>query len=977
MPTPRAGGRPHAGLALSVALVTLCACAGPPPPAAPPRDLRVRSAAAARATTTIMGVVMAPPGLVAVGGGSVVSNNGAGLISDKGGAVVSSGGGQLIGKAKFRTQALSQAPLAGAEVFLADAAGKGVPGLPRGVTDGKGAFRLSGVPVGLTFVVTTAVRTADGRDGFLQALVRSAKEGGAVDVDVATTMVTAAVTEGLEAGLGTLDVPAYQAAVTATAQALAPGGLPDVADRAGLAEATRTLAAGRPELAKSLEGLKRAIARDVVAPAAVAAAVAEAAGGSPAPTTPPSSPGPSALPASPPAAAPPSPGAEPTPAAGFGVRSAPGDGGPATQAHLDGPEGLGFDAKGNLLIADTFGCRVRTVDPAGTILTLAGVGFGDRVPATSALLYQPAQAAVDPAGHLYVADEGIARLAKIDPAGEATTIPGPAGPARGVAVDGLGNLYVASGHQVFKVEAGTRAVSAFAGTGAAGSAGDGGPATACQLDTPRGLLVDRTGGLLIADAGNHRVRRVGADGAIRAFAGTGVDGASGDGGQASIATLGSPTGLATDAAGAIYIADATRHNVRKVDGSGTISTFAGAATSGQSGASGDGGPAVAALLASPSGVAVDEAGTVYIADAGNERVRRVDAAGGIATFAGTGVAGLRGDGGPATAAQLLRPVGVAVGGAGRVFIAEAGSHRLRLVDGTGKVSTYAGTDALGPQGDGGPAVSAPILGPMGPLRLPSGELIVVDLAGKVRRVDLAGTITTLAGAGEGDRPTGSVAEGGLAKGASLGPLAAAAFLTPSVLLVSDHGRHKVWRIDLAGGTITTFAGTGTEGFSGDGGPASAAQLRTPWGLAVDGAGTVYVACDTDHRVRRVTPDGTITSIAGTGVAGFSGDGGAATAAQLFYPLGLAVDGAGNLFIADRSNQRIRKVAPGGTITTVAGTGTPGSLGDGGQATAAELNHPTAVAVDAAGMLYIAETSGRRVRRVEPAGTISTFAGGVP
>ena len=340
----------------------------------------------------------------------------------------------------------------------------------------------------------------------------------------------------------------------------------------------------------------------------------------------------------------------------------------------------------------------------------------------------------------------------------------------------------------------------------------------------------------------------------------------------------------------------------------TISTVAGTGTR-----AGDGGPATGAQLHAPSGVFVDAAGNLFIADGSNNRIRKVDPAGTISTVAGTGTAGFSGDGGPATGAQLNAPFGVFVDAAGNLFIADAGNSRIRKVDPAGTISTVAGTGTAGFSGDGGPATGAQLNHSVG---------VFVDAAGN--------------------------------------------------LFIADGSNNRIRQVDPAG-TISTVAGTGVTGFSGDGGPATGAQFHSPSGVFVDAAGNLFIADGGNHRIRKVAPAGTISTVAGTGVGGVSGDGGTATGAQL-SPFGVFVDAAGNLFIADRSNNRIRKVDPAGTISTVAGTGTAGFSGDGGPATGAQLNAPFGVFVDAAGNLFIADAGNSRIRKVDPAGTISTVAG---
>ena len=629
-------------------------------------------------------------------------------------------------------------------------------------------------------------------------------------------------------------------------------------------------------------------------------------------------------------------------------------------------------------------------DAYWTITTFAGRPvFVDGGPAVEAELYNPLGVAVDVAGNLYIADTYNHRIRKVDATGTITTIAGTGelgfrgdgGPAveaelynpRGVAVDGAGNLYIADtgNHRIRKVDssgvittiAGARYYHAPFG----GFRGDGGPAVEAELYNPLGVAVDGAGNLYIADTGNHRIRKVDATGTITTIAGTGERDFGGDGGPAVRAALYFPSGVAVDGAGNLYIADTYNHRIRKVDATGTITTIAG---TGERDFSGDEGPAVEAELYDPYGVAVDSAGNLYIADTGNHRIRKVDATGTITTIAGTGERGFSGDGGPATAAQLAPPLGVAVDSAGNLYIADTSNLRIRKVDATGTITTIAGTGERDFSGDEGPATTARLTFPRGVAVDGAGGLYIADTYNhRIRKVDATGTITTIAGTGERDF------------GGDGGPAVRAALYFPSGvavdgagnLYIADTYNHRIRKVD-ATGTITTIAGTGERGFGGDEGPATTARLTFPRGVAVDSAGGLYIADTSNHRIRKVDATGTITTVAGTGERGFGGDEGPATTARLTFPRGVAVDGAGGLYIADTYNHRIRKVDATGTITTVAGTGERRFGGDGGPAVRAALYFPSGVAVDSAGGLYIADTSNHRIRKVDATGTITTIAG---
>ena len=494
--------------------------------------------------------------------------------------------------------------------------------------------------------------------------------------------------------------------------------------------------------------------------------------------------------------------------------------------------------------------------------------------------------------------------------------------------------------------------------------GDGGPAVAALLRFLEDVALDGAGNLYIADRNDQRIRKVDAAGVISTVAGDGTRGYGGDGGPAVAAQLNSPYGVALDGAGNLYIADRDNRRIRKVDAAGVISTVAG---DGTYGFGGDGGPAVAAQLSFPHGVAVDGAGNLYIADTGNRRIRKVDAAGAISTVAGDGTSGYGGDGGPAVAAQLSFPHGVALDGTGNLYIADLGNRRIRKVDAAGVISTVAGDGTQGFGGDGGPAVAAQLSFPIDVALDGADNLYIVDGSNqRIRKVDAAGVISTVAG----DGTQGFGGDGGPATAAQLDTPRGVAPDGAGNLYIADGGNRRIRKVDSAG-AISTVAGGGP---IGDGGAAVAAQLDFPNGVAPDGAGNLYIADTFNHRIRKVDAAGVISTVAGDGTRGYGGDGGAAVAAQLFSPYGVAPDGAGNLYIADTVNHRIRKVDAAGVISTVAGDGTRGYGGDGGPAVAAQLSSPRALALDEAGNLYIADSSNSRIRKVDAAGVISTVAG---
>ena len=462
----------------------------------------------------------------------------------------------------------------------------------------------------------------------------------------------------------------------------------------------------------------------------------------------------------------------------------------------------------------------------------------------------------------------------------------------------------------------------IAGSGRAGNTGDGGPALTARLGYPTGIVVDPVGNVYVSDKDYSTVRKVSPDGKIQRIVGDGQPGFLGDNGPAVNARVDHPEGLALDSVGNLYIADTGNSVIRRVDPFGIITTWAGTTDRNYAG---DGGPAWLASLNGPEGVTVDTNGYVYIADTFNHRIRRVAGDGTITTFAGTGTPGSLGDNGPAVSADFFLPTDVTVGPAGAIYIADLGNSRIRVVK-NGELNTVAGSP-LGSQAvEGRLALTVRLAGPTG---------VAVDSSGVVY-----------------------FAEGSIGSGSGL-----------------DIGDYRIWKVG-AENVLLNAAGNGIPSYSGDGGPASRAQLNNPTGVAVDAAGNIYFADSQNNRVRRITPAGMVETIAGTGERGFSGDGGPAAQATLNAPMGLTLGPGGTVYIADSGNNRIRAILDG-TIATIAGNGNAGLFGDGGPALKAALHAPQSIVVDSNYNLYIADTLNHAIRRVSPEGIIDSFTGNRP
>ena len=543
----------------------------------------------------------------------------------------------------------------------------------------------------------------------------------------------------------------------------------------------------------------------------------------------------------------------------------------------------------------------------------------------------------------------------------------------GIAVNASGDVFVAdTGNSLVReIKAGTRTLTTVAG-GGSDDAADGGPPTGAALENPAGVAVDAQGDLFIADTGDHRVLEVSAD--LQRI--TTVAGDTGDGNttdrEPSGPALGAgmdPKGLAVDAAGNVYIVDGTEVRAISAASPRTITTVAGNNRDSGSGASCAPGqcagvPAIQAKLYGPAGLTLDAAGNLYIADYNNLRVRKVAAAPPriMSVVAGSGDGGYGGDCGPATAsaALLYAPRDVAVDRKGDLYI--TADDVVRMVDPTGRLRTVAGT--------AGTKVTYPC-----DLHDAATGFAFDNLWGLA--VDGAGNLYLT------DNNANQVLE--VAAPAMVGAATSTPAGTPTAIRVpaitpEAHGSPSPHEPSMPAGQIMTIAGDGTAGWSGDGSSARRAMLDRPGALAVDKAGDLFIADTGNNVIREVHASwpmtmATITTVAGDGRAGFAGDRGKATAAELSAPQGVAVDAAGDLFIADTGNGRIREVRVAtGTITTIAGHGQSFALGDGGPAVDAAIN-PVSVAVDADGDVYVADGTHQRVRKIGGAtGIISTVVG---
>jgi uncharacterized protein (TIGR03437 family) len=652
-----------------------------------------------------------------------------------------------------------------------------------------------------------------------------------------------------------------------------------------------------------------------------------------------------------------------TTVAGGGTLTGPAaNGAQATSVKLlGGLLSVGTNGAGNLYVVDGGAFRVWKVSPSGTITTAAGGGASsaDGVAATSAQLF-PSGVVADSAGNLYISGNV---LRKVTPAGIISTVAQVNG--GNVAVDGAGNLYVADvlHFKILKIDAAGNQTT-LVGDAGQGFSGDGGPAVNARVALPQGVAADAAGNVYFCDAGNGRVRKIDMSGIINTVAGNGSPLSLGDGGPATKAGM-TPTSVAVDQDGNLYISDTGGNRIRKVNMAGNISTVAGGGLPVGSNF-GDGGPATSASLSGPGSVAVDSAGNIFIGDEHNFRVRKVSS-GASGSPVQVSVSSLSFSYTVGAAVPPSQTVVITSPGASLTFTAAASTtsegNWLSVTPTSGNVNntltisvnpaalapgTYNGTITITPSGAG----NAP-------------QTISVRLT--VNGQTSSAIITTVAGNGLIPFPSG----GGAATSTPMGANGVAVDRN-GTLYVADTVSNRVLKV--SGGTATLFAGNGTFTFAGDGGPAANASFFTPMSVAVDSAANVYIADSINNRVRRVSSAGTITTVAGNGSPAFGGDGGPAAIASLSTPAAVAVDGSGNLYIADQGNNRVRKVSSAGTITTIAGSASPGFSGDGGPAVGAGISLPGGLAVDAAGNVYFSDINNNRIRKVSTSGTISTVVG---
>ncbi|MHA4842529.1 DUF7619 domain-containing protein [Flavitalea antarctica] len=651
------------------------------------------------------------------------------------------------------------------------------------------------------------------------------------------------------------------------------------------------------------------------------------------------------------------------------------------------------------MATDTFGNlyafvndRLRKVDRfTGIINTVAGGGQIsdiDRIPLMAADLTNTTCIAIDNQNNIYIAGPGT--IYRIDPntdqlvriAGVGSGIGGDDGPAlnasfrdiSAMATDVAGNIYVADISQIRKITLATGIITTIAGSAATNAnSGDGGTALNATFSTIMSLSIDYQGNLFVLADGEpgfgKTVRRIDAvTGIVSTFAGNGVPGFGGDGGQATSARLNYPNYIANDPQGNLYITDYSR--LRKIEAAtGIINTIAGSAFAESHG---DGGPAVSATFTLAAMIAISRDGDIYVADDFNSSVRKIDKSTGIISrWIGSGTGNISGIGGHRDSAQLSHPENITVDAMNNVYIADAANAKIYKVDAiTNNINTIAGTGVPGSiDDDGMPAISARIGMPSGLAVDSAGNLYFVDNNMYIRKVTAAtGLISTIAGTGT----NGYSGDGGPATAAAMNNVQDITTDSKGNVVIADQYNHRIRRIDITTGIISTIAGTGADGFNINDSIAIDAALSFPTKITIDNFDNIYFSESGNLLIRKIDAlTGRISIVAGNHFPGTGGDDGPAIEAEIGAVTGIAVDTIGNLYLTAQESSIVRRVDNGtGVITRLAGTyGTSSYSGDGGPAINASLNTPAGLAFNTKGNLFIADYDNDRIRMIDFAAII--------
>ncbi|HTQ27514.1 MAG TPA: NHL repeat-containing protein [Puia sp.] len=486
-----------------------------------------------------------------------------------------------------------------------------------------------------------------------------------------------------------------------------------------------------------------------------------------------------------------------------------------------------------------------------------------------------------------------------------------------------------------------------------------------SFNGPRGVAVDANGNVYVADQNNNMIRKISPTGEVTTLAGNGTKGSSN--GVGTSATFAQPEGIAVDGSGNLYVADFGNNMIRKISPTGSVSTLAGNGTAGSANGAGN-----AATFDGPTGIAVDQIGNVYVADYTNNLIRLISSSGVVRTLAGSGTAGSTN--GVATLASFNNPAGITVDAGGNAYVADSRNQLIRMISPSAVVTTLAGTGQLG-YADG-PASTAAFDFPFGIALDASGNVFVAEQGSQtIREISTSGVVSTFAGSSA----VGS--RNGIGTSASFWFPSGVAVDAQENVYVADYSNNMIRKINSAA-VVTTLAGTGQAGSTNTTSSTGMASFDAPSGVAVDGAGNVYVADQYNDVIRMINSSGTVTTLAGSGVT-YGGPGtprppeinGAESIVTFISPYGIALGPQGDIYVAEvDGGYTIRMISPSGTVSTLAGSplGYTGSAN--GPGSVATFGDPKGVATDKAGNVYVADAGNNLIRMISPSGVVSTFAG---
>jgi len=614
----------------------------------------------------------------------------------------------------------------------------------------------------------------------------------------------------------------------------------------------------------------------------------------------------------------------------------------------------------------------------GYIYTVAGFGVGGSNFGSAVNLYRPTGLAVGPRSYIYICDTGANIVYQMDPWNIVDPLigdgipgfEGDGGPREiarvhsptAVTTDGMGKIYIADAgnHRIRLVDLQNNLVQTIAGNGRPSAGEENVPALQAGLTWPAGLALDRKGNLYIADAGDHRIRKLSPDGFLTTYAGTGSPGFSGDEGPAQQAQLNTPISLLTDTEGGLYVVDQGNRRIRYITPQGIIRTVLGGGQEDPQGV-----PPLQVRLREPRGIAFPEKGKLLITD--GPRVLLWDEKDQVSVLMGNDLTGFAVDEGPAKSAKFRDPWGIVVERAfHRIIVADRLNGMIRSLEGKDFLRTVVG----GQLGDEGAATDAKVTEPRNVLFKGGGTFLIADTGNhRVRKVLRDGSIQTAAGNGDL-----LLVDSAKALECGLGEPEGLALSPNGDWFITDRELNVIWKVTPEG-IIHRIAGTGQPGFAPSGTPARSADLKDPCGIAYDPQGGLYFTERGNHRVCRITPDGKLEVVAGTGEPGMAKEGESLKTAPLNEPAGLAFGPDGRLYVAEAGNHRIIALnLKEDRLTLVAGTGQAGQTPEGGPARETHLNHPEGVTIDEAGNLFISDTLNHRVLRVNPKGYVEVLAG---